>query len=200
MTRLEEAEQKYGQLFGWIATPDQHFLVEFLPIIAKEFSNPPRIVEVGTFYGSTARGLMALTGGTCTSMDNWKDFHPSDKYKTGEEAFWDTVKSNGVDLTDRARLIPGDSKEIGSRWQEPIDILFIDGDHSFAGALGDIQLFTPHIVSGGYCFVDDWDMPEVRRAVTDGFSLQEWETIRVPLDTTSKILVVRKKRMGEEGR
>ena len=57
---LQEAEQKYWQLFGWIATPDQHFLVEFLPKIATEFASPPRIVEVGTFLwlaGARADGV-----------------------------------------------------------------------------------------------------------------------------------------------
>ena len=192
---LDEAQQKYGQLFGWIAEPDKPFLVELLPQIAQEFPAPPRIVEVGVFGGGTTRGLLALTGGTVVGIDNWRDVHPESGchgYNTQEGFFWHVLKDHGQDFSSRAQLIVGNSQEVGARWTDPIDILFVDGDHSYAGALADIQHFAPHVVVGGYCLVDDWDMPEVRRAVVDGFPTSDWQTIRMPSEPTSKILVLKK--------
>ena len=57
-------------------------------------------------------------------------------------------------------------------WKEQeikIDILFIDGDHSYSGVLNDFMLYERLVRKGGYIVFDDYNdkqhSPEVKPAV-----------------------------------
>lgn len=45
-------------------------------------------------------------------------------------------------------------------WQQPIDFLFIDGDHSYEGVKRDWELFSPHLTPFGVAAFHDttWDL------------------------------------------
>lgn len=173
-----------GQLFGWITQPDARFLVDWLPDAAAEYGRPMQIVEVGTFAGSTARGLVVLSGGgEVVSIDNFFDMneqtlngHPDGR------SFWEWTQRESPDLTGCARLVIGESPVIGAAWPSPIDLLLIDGDHHYGPALADLCAFTPHVAPGGYLLVDDMQMHDVKRAVDDWRVPNEWETVRDPSD------------------
>lgn len=49
-----------------------------------------------------------------------------------------------------------DSKVLARQWQEQCDVCFIDGDHTYEGAVGDILLWLPRIRKGGYMAVHDY--------------------------------------------
>ena len=61
-----------------------------------------------------------------------------------------------------------------------IDILFIDGDHSYAGVQNDFQLYSKMVSNGGYIVFDDYNdhlySPEVRPAV-DAINFQEYDVL-----------------------
>lgn len=66
------------------------------------------------------------------------------------------------------RRITGDSKVVGKHWEKPIDLLFIDGDHSTEGVRGDIEIWTPHLAESGVVLLHDYDgvfWPDVKTAV-----------------------------------
>jgi predicted O-methyltransferase YrrM len=50
-------------------------------------------------------------------------------------------------------FIHGDSKEI--KWDKPIDVLFIDGDHSYEGAKADFLQYISFVVPGGLVYMHD---------------------------------------------
>ena len=62
----------------------------------------------------------------------------------------------------QCKLIQGDSKNIKTLnivkkyFNEGIDLLFIDGDHSYKGVLDDFELYFPLVNSGGYIVFDDY--------------------------------------------
>jgi hypothetical protein len=72
--------------------------------------------------------------------------------------------------------ILGDSKTC--EWTfGPIDFLFIDGDHSYAGCKGDMDHWIPFVKSGGIVAWHDYEgvhWPEVKRAVDE---LVDWPVI-----------------------
>lgn len=76
-------------------------------------------------------------------------------------------------LAKHTTLLHGDSKEVGKTWTGPIDLLFVDGDHSYAGALGDFQVWCPHLAEGGVVLVHDYSgevWPQVTQAVDEYFA------------------------------
>jgi len=207
--------ERLGALFGWITAPDQAFLCEFLPQLGLAAPAPLRIVEVGTFGGSTARGFIALTGGAeITCVDDFYDFrHHEGKprrnpmlnhFESGAQ-MWRATLAGPPDLSAYARLLEAPSTEHPScrccapiakpaseGWTQPIDLLFIDGDHSYAAALADMRAWAPRVVPGGHCLVDDFHMPDVARAAGECFG-PDWELLRVPDRNPASILVLRRR-------
>lgn len=49
------------------------------------------------------------------------------------------------------------SNEAFKNWDQPIDVLFIDGDHSYQGCLDDWNNFSSFVRSDGYVFFHDCD-------------------------------------------
>ncbi len=61
------------------------------------------------------------------------------------------------------------SQELRQAFNMELDLLHIDGDHTFAGVMTDMQLFMPLVKSGGYVAFDDYghdSLPEVYTAVS----------------------------------
>lgn len=50
-----------------------------------------------------------------------------------------------------------DSVEFAKTWDKPIDVLFIDGDHSYEGCKKDIEAWFPHLVPNGVALFHDCD-------------------------------------------
>jgi predicted O-methyltransferase YrrM len=70
----------------------------------------------------------------------------------------------GIDIEDtRVKEIPNttfihaSSNDAVEEWSLPIDVLFIDGDHSYEGCMDDWRNFSPYIKSGGWVFFHDCD-------------------------------------------
>jgi predicted O-methyltransferase YrrM len=47
------------------------------------------------------------------------------------------------------------SQDVGARWTLPIDLLFIDGDHTEQGVRRDWELFSEHVRPGGHVVFHD---------------------------------------------
>lgn len=172
---------------------DLLFLCSWLPEIALQYHDrQPHIVEVGTFLGSTGRGLISLTGGMLSAIDNWSDVLPHLRpNESPQEAWWKTIRTNGVDLSSFVEALhSGESAHIGSAWTKDVDILFIDGSHRYPAVVADLVAFVPHLAPGGYLLIDDWDIEDVRWATQDVVHphTPRWEVIRVPLGTLAPSL------------
>jgi hypothetical protein len=61
------------------------------------------------------------------------------------------------------------SHEVGATWKgKPVGLLFVDADHSYAGARQDIEVWSRHLAPGAVIAVDDYghpDWPGVKEAV-----------------------------------
>lgn len=66
-----------------------------------------------------------------------------------------------------------DSKALAQQWIEPASIVFVDGDHEYEGATGDILGWLPHIRSGGYMAVHDYRKGDIL-PVEDGPHPMVW--------------------------
>lgn len=75
--------------------------------------------------------------------------------------------------------VHNDSKEAGKFWNGGgVNLLFVDGDHSYEGASGDILAWKPHITPGGIIVIHDYESnnwADVKRAVDE--YLADWHHI-----------------------
>ncbi|WP_031484269.1 class I SAM-dependent methyltransferase [Maridesulfovibrio frigidus] len=129
---------------------------EFIRSLIVNF-NPKTVVEIGVFLGiSTLWVAGALEdadqNGKLYSLDLFRDILPKPPTRTKcvIDPFTDVserIKRAGLD--DIVTFVKGDSKQIGANWKtystDPIDVLFIDGDHTIPGCLGDFEAFREHL-------------------------------------------------------
>jgi predicted O-methyltransferase YrrM len=128
-------------------------------------SGTGRLVEIGSWHGSSAcfmAGGIARRGqGRLTCIDphlagpTWLGLGPA---RGTYSRFREVTEAVGVSGLIDARV--GDSVAVAAAWPaEPIDAVFIDGDHSFTGALKDFECWAPKVRPGGLVLVDDADDP-----------------------------------------
>lgn len=128
------------------------------------------VVEIGSYQGGSAcflaAGIARRGEGRLTCVDPhlggppWLGLAPHqrtlDKFRRG-------LRHCGVAEWVEPRV--GDSAAVASVWPaEPIDAVFIDGDHSFRGAMKDFEAWAPKVRSGGLVLFDDADdaaLPEL---------------------------------------
>lgn len=86
----------------------------------------------------------------------------------------DGVAVMGVDLrvnpeVPNTGFKQGDSVDIASNFKRKIDVLFIDGDHSYEGCKRDIDAWFPHLKENGVMLFHDCDetSPGVIQAVAE---------------------------------
>lgn len=80
------------------------------------------------------------------------------------------LKEAGLDHTGRVIRIWGNSSDVCKQWPIEIDFLFIDGDHTLAGCLADIDGWLPYVTRGGIVGFHDYGSihwMDVKRAIDD---------------------------------
>lgn len=113
----------------------------FLAYLAASLPQDALIVEVGTFTGGSAylMGLASEGRARVVSIDPNKPEDMSLLEKVNAEFFH------------------GDAESYRAERSEPIDLLFIDGDHSFSGVRLDYELLAPLVKPGGIVALHDFD-------------------------------------------
>ena len=125
---------------------------------------PEVCVEIGSARGTSACHIgMALKEngyGTLYAIDpheptDWNDNNAVNSFKT----FADNISAVGV--REQVSIIRSYSDAAARDWSLPIDLLFIDGDHSYKGVKRDWDLFHPHVKPFGIVIFHDtmWDLP-----------------------------------------
>lgn len=94
------------------------------------------------------------------------------------------------------KMIETDSGKLIKSWTQPIDLLFVDGDHSYGGVTADLG-YCEHVVRGGHVIFHDcyeWDgsgkvhqiCPEVNQVVSEWIACTD-EFEELPWVATSRI-------------
>lgn len=122
--------------------PDE---AEFLRRLAKELLPDPIIVNIGSSFGSSTWAFLeARPDAVVFSVD----------MKPCPEEMAHVAEAGG-DPTRVIRLL-GLSQEVGLHFPPMVDLLFIDGDHSYAGVLGDIDAWVDKVKPGGAIAFHDY--------------------------------------------
>lgn len=124
-------------------------------------------VEIGCYAGGSSCLMLQRPNTTVVSIDLGEPIDP-------------IIVKNNVDklnnLNNPYTYIKGNSQSIETRNKlmkiiDNIDILFIDGDHSYDGVVKDFNMYSNLVNQGGYIVFDDYNdsiySPSVKLAVDD---------------------------------
>lgn len=139
---------------------------EYLFSLSYSLKNRGAIVEIGTCGGHS---LVALAyaqkmraGRKVTTIDIIK--HPS------LDAHIDKAQTR-----DWVDVIVADANDVAKGWTEPIELLWIDGDHRYEGAKADILSWESFIIKGGLIALHDYrDGTGVGRAIHETLLSRPW--------------------------
>ena len=132
------------------------------------------IVEVGTWYGRSAKAL-SLGGGTVYTVDDWagrsteRETSPADNPPgMVREEFHRRLQPD----IDAGRIVPvwAESSAAATKLAHlrgKVDLLFIDGLHTYEQVTADLAAWLPLVRAGGLVCGHDWDRPGVQRAVLE---------------------------------
>lgn len=151
--------QVVDQIPGWLREPNA------VAIYGAIRAEPPTvIVEIGSYLG---RGTVFF--GLCMKQLNPSgrvvaiDPHTGDRQQLEAlgvdripsfELFQQHCRAAGVERWVDARRAT--SLEAADGWSEPIDLLYVDGWHSYDAVLDDGRAWLPHLSDGGIVFFDDY--------------------------------------------
>lgn len=143
-------------------------------------------VEVGVWRGEMSkRVLAAMPNVTLCLVDRWEAPQPGDSFYDGgtrlgrkpAEAFHKAHLVAAEVLEPyrvRCRWLVGHSVLMAERVPDDVlDFVFIDGDHSYAGCLADIEAWAPKVKAGGLIGGHDYgdtEQGDVEGAVKHYFS------------------------------
>lgn len=113
------------------------------------------VVEIGSFLGRSANFLMEGNPKHLYCIDTWQN----DTMTEGKRDTFAIFQKNMARWDGRYTAIRKDSRVAGREWVEPIDLLWIDGDHSYEGCLADLENFFPHLKPGGWVGLHDYLNP-----------------------------------------
>lgn len=124
--------------------------------LVSELPSNPVVVNIGAGSGTSGLAFMEVRNDiTLYTIDITNHDSPFGSLYSERELF----KSEGYPKDGQTwQQIHGDSKSVGKDWQYgPVDMVFIDGDHSYEGCKGDIEAWSPHIKPGGILAIHDYD-------------------------------------------
>jgi predicted O-methyltransferase YrrM len=151
----------------WISAPGLCDLVTHL------FQQQETIVglEIGVASGWTMNHfLQNLSNLQLTGIDPYVGYMDGN-IKIAQEmldAQYLAAQDNISDFAPRGKILRGYSQDFVNSFEDKsLDYIFIDGDHSYEGALRDCELFFPKIKSNGIFAGHDWSFDGVRKAINE---------------------------------
>lgn len=145
---------------------------EFLYENAVKIPKKGIIVEIGTFQGASAV-VLAKTQRQIFTIDRYEEF--DDYHPTTLAEVKDKLKE-----FESITVLKGESESFAKIWNKPIDLIFIDGNHSYEGVKQDIENWLPHLKKKGRMMFHDY---------------QSREGVTIAVDEAIKNSLIRKKEM-----
>lgn len=162
--------QLRGHAHAWCIfthmTPQERLLLYRLGL-----QQPPGAVllEIGSYLGASACFLAAAAteiGGEAKvhCIDTWQNQGMSEGLRNTWTAFQENTRPYSSLIVPHCGL----SVDVSKTFTEKIDLLFVDGDHSYEGCRADMLAWLPHLKPGGTVVMHDYAWAEgVQRVVKE---------------------------------
>jgi predicted O-methyltransferase YrrM len=163
---IEAIEQTLAEVDGWLGPAEGRLLHR----LAAEADPAGRIVEIGSWQGRStiwlAAGAASGRGARVVAIDP----HEGTSLRTAGESTEAALRANleRAGVADRVDVVVATSEDTAAGWSQPVSLLWIDGDHSYAAALRDLELWEPHLLPDARVALHDtFVFPAVERVVRE---------------------------------
>jgi predicted O-methyltransferase YrrM len=164
--KIDEVEEKMKGIYALNTKEERAAFYEY----ASKVPDDGIIVDVGTCGGGSTFvfALASKPGVKVHTMD-----------PTSNEKFFDNVKN--FDMLDKIIYYEETSEEVAKTFDEKIDLLFLDGIHSYKGVSNDFNWYKDNIVKGGVVMFHDYYLyrNQIGRAVDEIEASGEIEKIEI---------------------
>jgi len=148
-----------------VARDIEGFLTEremrFLALLGACPTAEGRILEIGSFKGRSSVILSKSAGlagdPRISAVDPLTSPSETDPDLKGQESGWDDFQDNlkRAGVIDHVDFHRTTSDELAKTWRRPLRLLWIDGDHTYAGTKSDFTKFVPHLSDHGIIAMHD---------------------------------------------
>lgn len=165
-------------------------LYEALDALHKKENIEGNLCEVGTFFGRSFLPLrnFAEAYETCVGVDK---FH--------KQEFYDGLINNITSCfgsLDGCEIIKSESAQLGNKLEKnaPYRLFYIDGDHSYRGALLDLNIAKSVLHEKGIVFLDDYANPRYGPDVVKAVNtfLRENQDFSLAFSSTQRIFLCKR--------
>jgi len=162
---------------GWLSDEEGEALYE----LARECTGKGVIVEIGSWKGKSTiclgLGARAGNGVRIFAVD------PHADYRHGE--FKENIDRAGI--ADLVTPVKGLSQDVVGEFDEPIELLFVDGSHDEDDVRTDFDQWVPKVVEGGVVAFHDTTWHDgVRKVVADKvYSSRQFKDVRFVIGSTT---------------
>jgi len=140
---------------------------------------PDSLVEIGVFGGRSllaqAAALKDNGKGRIIGIDPWKREAALEQLDDGQSPWWMSIDLHAVhsdcmetiwnfDLDPFVTIIRSTSQDC-AHMIPPIDILYIDGNHTEVASCRDVNLYLPKVKQNGYIWFDDCQWTSTQKAL-----------------------------------
>ena len=148
-----------GFTYGSIRTCPRQIREEMVALLERLAATRPKtILELGTFHGGTLFLLtrVAAQDATLVTVDM-----NAGQFGGGYPRTWEPLFRSFARKNQRIHLVRGDSHStttlarVSSLLEQPLDFLFIDGDHTYDGVRRDFELYSPFVHADGLIALHD---------------------------------------------
>lgn len=165
--------------FGYLT----HNEVDALKKLVKLLPQNPTVVIIGVGSGTSSVAVLEARDDLHLISVDIRTESPFG----GLQNELNAIELRGLNVWRRHEQILGDSKLVAKDFSKMVDMVFIDGDHSYEGCSGDIKGWLPFIKPTGIIALDDYG-PNKNGAET-------WPAVRQSVDellrpTLNEILMI----------
>jgi predicted O-methyltransferase YrrM len=143
--------------------------------LAVALGNGPRLLEIGSYLGASSRFLAAgmQPGGRLYCVDTWQNETMPEGPRQTLSEFTKNIGRFAADIS----IVRKNSKDLSPADIElPLDLVFIDGDHSYASVKRDYELVAPWLADGRILAFHDCTYFEgVSRVMGEALATGSWQ-------------------------
>ena len=164
---MTEENHWYDNTPGWILLYEE----AFLEALARTLPENSKIINIGSAVGTSSsaimRGVQHLDNVTVISID--VEDCPQEL---------DMLKARHLYDENRFFQVQADSVMAAKEIDYELDMVFVDGSHSYKGTLADLEAYAPLLKPGGLMVCHDYmdpRQPECSKAILDWIDWVEQE-------------------------